>query len=57
MLGYVGSSGVISDNRVEGHGLYTERTGERWRRAPDARIWKRVPTAAIRSTEKLLDAK
>jgi len=30
-----------------------ERRGERWRRAPDARICQRVAPAAIRSTEKL----
>jgi hypothetical protein len=32
-----------------------EREGERWRGAPEARICKRVPPAAIRSTEKLDD--
>src|SRR5205807_2407580 len=30
-----------------------QRRGERWRRAPSARICKRAPPAAIRSTEKL----
>jgi hypothetical protein len=29
-----------------------ERRGERWRRAPSARLAKPVPPAAIRSTEK-----
>src|SRR5205807_10068547 len=32
---------------------HAEHRGERWRRAPSARMRKPVPPAAIRSTEKL----
>jgi hypothetical protein len=38
------------------HGVLgtAQRRGERWRRAPGARIWKKAPPAAIRSTKKLV---
>jgi hypothetical protein len=39
MLGYVGFPGVISDDRVEGHGLYTERLAP-YPSCPDAQPFK-----------------